>query len=322
MSALPPPPQPTVDAIWAAREREAAERPAYEGYGIGASQLGRPCDRELWYGLRWISHPEEMTGRKLRIFERGDIEEDRIIADLRRAGLAVEDVDPATGKQWRFARANGFIRGKADGIATGVLEAPKARHVVEIKSLKASDWRAIVKHGLAKAKPEHWTQLHEGMAGLGIDRGLYVGTNKDTEEILTERIRLDPEEAARQEARALRILDDHGTPPRVADDPSSFACRFCRHKAVCHEGAMARRSCRSCIHWTFTRDGMGHCERFDEPRQPDRQRLGEHCPAHLFLPALVPGEQIDADETLETITYRMPDGSTWIDGEEARHAPS
>jgi hypothetical protein len=35
---------------------------------------------------------------------------------------------------------------------------------------------------------------------------------------------------------------------------------------------------------------------------------------HLFLPALVPGEQIDADPEAETVTYRLSDGTTWIDG--------
>jgi hypothetical protein len=39
------------------------------------------------------------------------------------------------------------------------------------------------------------------MAALGIPRGAYVAVNKDTEEILVERLRLDVEEANRQEAR-------------------------------------------------------------------------------------------------------------------------
>lgn len=313
MTEVPERPMPTVEAIWAAIEAENAGRPHYDGYGIAASALGSECDRQLWYGLRWSSPPEAMTGRKLRIFQRGDIEEWRVIADLRRAGLHVEDADPATGRQWAFSWAGGVIRGKADGVVlSGVIEAPKAQHVLEIKSLKASDWRAIMKHGLAKAKPEHWHQLHAGMVGLGIARGLYVGVNKDTEEILTERLRLDAEAAARCEARALRIRDSHDAPPRISDKPDSFACRFCAHGALCHGGGFARRHCRTCLHFTFGDNGDGHCERFSEPRGPKAQAQG--CPAHLYLPALVAGDQIDADEAAETITYQRPDGSIWIDG--------
>jgi hypothetical protein len=306
---------PTVDAIHAAIEAKAAARgPAYEGYGISASALGHDCDRKAWYDLRWTSRGEGMTARKLRIFERGDWAEGRLIEALRLAGIEVQDVNPDTGRQWRFSLARGFLRGKADGICTGVIEAPKAVHVLEVKSLKAADFRAILKHGLAKAKPEHWHQLHAGMAGLGIARGIYIGENKDTEEILTERIRLDEVTAAEQVARVERIVDADYPPPRIADKPDSFACRFCSHREVCHAGAFARRHCRTCLHFTFTSDGNGHCARLNEARGPDSQHEGKHCPMHLYLPGLVAGDQIDADETAETITYQLATGETWIDG--------
>lgn len=307
----------TVDAIFAALEAEP--RASFDAWGVSASHLGRACDRELWLSLRWASEPEAITGRKLRIFERGDLEERRILADLRRAGVLVEDLDPATGRQWRFALAKGWLRGKADGICAGLPEAPGERHVLEIKSLKAADWRAIVKHGLAKAKPDHWRQLHAGMAGLEIPRGIYLGTNKDTEELLAEFVALDPAEAAADEARVLRLVEADHAPLRAADQPEAFVCRFCPHVAICHEGALPRRSCRTCLHFSLGRDGAGHCARFDHPRAPIGQRIGADCEAHLFLPSLISGEQIDADDGAETVTYRRPDGSVWVDGEKDEH---
>ena len=314
MVEIPEIESPTIAAIWKAREDEAAQRPAYKGYGISASALGTPCDRQLWYGLRWASPPEIMNGRKLRIFERGDIEEQRVVNDLRRAGLDVLDVDEATGKQFRFSLANGWLRGKTDGRCWGVLEAPKAEHVLEIKSAKAADWRAIKKHGLEKQKPEHWHQLHIGMGALDIERGLYVCVNKDTEEILVERVRLDRETIARQEARVLRIVGSELAPPRYSDDQKRPPCLFCQHKAACHEAQFTERNCRTCLHFNFTSDGNGHCDRFNKPLRPGTQQRGGECPAHLFLPDLVPGEQTDADPEAETVTYRMPDGAEWIDG--------
>jgi hypothetical protein len=314
MTELPPAPMPTVDAIYAAYERDA--RPEYDSWGISASHLGRECDRELFYTLRWASPPQKTDGRHLRIFARGNIEEDRVLSDLRAAGLDVLDRDDMTGKQWTFRLAKGWLRGKADGRVHGVIEAPKAEHVIEIKSLKAADWRAILKHGLLKAKPDHWHQLHSGMAGLHVARGLYIGVNKDTEEILTERLHLDAEVAARMEARVLRIVEAHDAPSRISDKPEGFACRFCNHAAICHGDTLPRRSCRTCLHFTFTSDGMGHCERFNEPRDPKGQGLGANCPAHLYLPALVPGDQIDADPVAETITYQLRNGSAWTDGKE------
>lgn len=322
MAELPETPMPTVEAIYDALVAEAAAQERYEGYGISASSLGSPCDRKLWMDLRWVSEPEVMTGRKLRIFARGNAAEARVIADLRRV-LDVEDVGP-DGRQFRFALANGWLRGKADGKATGVIEAPKALHVIEVKCIKAADWRAIRRHGLAKAKPEHWHQIHAGMAGLGATRGLYIAENADTSEILTERIRFDAEEAARQEARVMRAVEDHEPPLGMLGDATTEKkaeaiaakppCRFCPHVGACFAGAWARRHCRTCLHWSFTTNGNGHCARFDEPRKPAQQHEGAHCPAHLFLPALVPGEQIDADPEAETVTYRLRDGAEWVDG--------
>lgn len=310
MTELPDPPQPLVDAIDAALVADS--RPDYDGLGINASECGTECARALFYTLCWASPSERTNGRRERIFERGEWEEDRVLRYLRMAGCDVLALDPRTEQQWRFSLARGLLRGRADGKVEGIPEAPKTVHVLEIKSLKASDWRAIRKHGLAKAKPLHWHQLQAGMVGLGHDRGLYIGVNKDTEEILTERLHLDAERMARIAAKVEALADAYEAPSRIADDPASYACRFCRHKGVCHEGQMARRTCRSCLHFTFGEGGQGHCGRFARPLSHTAQRAG--CPVHLYLPTLVPGEQTDADPEGETVTYLMPDGSTWVDG--------
>lgn len=309
MAELPASPQPTVDAIWRAREALARQRKAYEGYGISASALGHECDRKLWLDLRWTAEPEQVDGRRLRIFERGDIEEDRVIADLELAGVEIGR------QQERYSLAGGWIRGKVDAVGLGFLEAPKSEHVVEIKSAKAADFRAVVKHGVAAKKPEHWHQVHAGMAALGIARGAYVIVNKDSEEIHIERIRLDVEATARAEARVARIVEADEAPGKVSENAAKPPCLLCRHKGLCHGGEMpSRRHCRTCLHFSLTRAPNGHCARWDEARAPDRQREG--CPVHLFLPSLVPGEQVDANATEEWVEYRMADGSIWRDGAE------
>ena len=131
------------------------------------------------------------------------LEEERVIADLRRAGIEV------SREQERFALAGGWLRGKIDAIGVGFPEAPKAEHVVEIKSLNASSWRSVQKHGLMRSKPEHWHQLHIGMAALGIARGAYIATCKDDEQLLVERIHLDVEELRRLAEGSVRGTDDH-----------------------------------------------------------------------------------------------------------------
>ena len=53
---------------------------------LGASQIGNPCSRALWYSFRFATKPEPHTAREERLFNRGNIEEPVIEADLKRAG--------------------------------------------------------------------------------------------------------------------------------------------------------------------------------------------------------------------------------------------
>ena len=57
-------------------------------------------------------------------------------------------------------------------------------------------------------------------------------------------------------------------------------------------------------------------------RRETRAEQREACGAHLYIPGLVPGEVLDADEEAETITYRLNDGREWVDGRDQAEAPS
>ena len=282
-------------------------RSAYGGYGIGASALGTECDRQIWLTLRWASPQEVPTGRQLRIFERGDIEEERVLADRRRAGVELGR------EQERFALASGWLRGKVDAVGRGFLEAPKAEHVIEIKSMKAADWRAVQKHGVAKAKPELWHRLHAGMAALGIARGAYVAVNKDTGRSLVERVRLDVKEANRQEARVERLVAEHEAPLKIAEMPSarragSAGARRSVSRRRC-PGGTAVPACTSPSAATGTGTALASTSRARRSASRKARTARRTC----SCPALVPVEQIDADLEAETVTYRIataPSGPT------------
>ena len=113
-------------------------------------------------------------------------------------------------------------------------------------------------------------------------------------------------------AKAERIKEANAAPPRISDDPEFFQCRWCPSRAICHGGQPALRNCRTCIYASPVSGGQWDCAFHYRLLTPADQRA--RCPNHLYLPSLVPGEQIDVDETAETVTYRMPDGSTWVDG--------
>lgn len=310
MAELPPPHQQTLDAIYRAYEAKA-ER-SHRTY-VGMSTMGNECDRALWMAFRWAHPPEQFDGRKLRLFETGHREEARMLDDLEMAGVVVHRFNPETNEQWAVAALGGHFRGHMDGQGEGILEAPTTRHVLEFKTHNEKSFKGLVKDGVKKSKPGHFAQMQLYMHFSGLTRAFYMAVNKNTDEIHTERVEYDGQAAIVLVARAERIIQSAEPPSRLHDDPTAkmaWVCNYCPAFAQCHGGQFAPRNCRTCIHSTPV-DGGWHCERHGTI-DTETQRNG--CSLHLFIPGLVPGEQIDADPEHETVTYRMKDGSEWTDG--------
>lgn len=316
MAELPPITSLTVERIYQAYENEAQ---AWDSAGLSPSSMGTECDRALWYEFRWAAEKKPIEGRKLRLFQTGHREESRMVEDLRRAGVTVLDVDPDTGKQWAVRALGGHVRGKADGACVEVPEAPKTWHLLEIKTHNDKSFKALKRDGVLKAKPGHYAQMQEYMGLLDLKRALYMAANKNDDEIYTERVEFDPVYFMQLMARAERIITADRPPSKAHEDPESkaaFACGWCPAKEVCHFGSFARSHCRTCLHATPIiddgEDGRWHCARRQKDLTYNEQKVG--CAHHLFIPDLVPGEQIDADEKAQTVTYRLNDGAIWTDG--------
>lgn len=305
-------PLPMAHTATAMDEAICATARSGDSAGVPMSAATNPCDRAIWYGFRWAAPQEQPRGPRQRRFRTGLQYERWLLDDLRLTGADVQEIDEATGRQVAVELADGHLRGKVDGIATGVVEAPKTVHVVECKSMKAADFRGVLKHGVEKHKPEHWMQMQLYMHGLGLTRALYICANKDTDEVHTERVEYDPVAALATEARVARIVGTEAPPAAASDDPTSFTCRFCTANEICHSGAWARTNCRTCLFSTPGPAASWRCEKHGRPL--DYRGMQAGCPDHRFIPALVPGEQLDVLAG-DLIVYRLKDGSRWVDGE-------
>lgn len=302
----------TVAAIYQAWE---AAHKDWDSVGISMGDAASECDRYLWLSFRWASEPEKKSAKTLGRFKTGNIYEQRIIELCRQASIDVVDLDPETGRQFKLYSLGGHCRGKLDGFAHNVPEAPKARHILEIKATNDKSWKEIVKKGVQLAKPAHWMQCQKYMHRTGVERTLYIVANTNTDELHSERIRYDALAAITNEARLERIIKSNSAPSRIQEDQSKWPCIFCRQKEVCAKTTFGRNNCRTCIHSTPVIDESSdaarwHCERFGKDLSVDEQRAG--CPAHLYLPDVVPGKQIDAGE--DFVSYTLNDGQTWRDG--------
>ena len=170
MAELPTLSSPTRDAIFAAYEAQASS--GFRAH-LGASLIGKECERALWFDFRWTTvhrHP----GRLLRLFETGQLEEARLVRNLRSIGATVLEVDPETGRQIRVQAHGGHFGGSLDGIALGLPEAPKTWHVLEFKTHSAKSFNDLAAKGVRGSKPQHFAQMQTYMHLTGLTRAMYV----------------------------------------------------------------------------------------------------------------------------------------------------
>lgn len=311
MALLPAPQQsPTVAAIyawWGAKLQRPSRR-------LGASQIGKECERRLWYGFRWDNLGErEFDGRMLRLFNRGHREEATMVAELRGAGITVHDIDPNTGDQFTFTACGGHFVAKIDGVALGILEAPKTWHVLSFKT--ANDKRFA--EAVAQTPEEHVAQNQIEMHLADLERTFYLAVNKNDDTLHGERLRRDRAVGARLVEKAERVIFSQDPPPRISDKPDDFRCMQCPKSAICHGTSLPAVSCRTCLHATPERDGADgrwSCAKFGQDIPHDFMPSG--CDAHLYVPSLLRnlGEAIDASEPGGWVQYEAGDGFKFRNG--------
>lgn len=305
----------TVTAIKRAWEKGREER---HGWRVPASQINRECLRWTHYNFWWVLAPEKFDGRMLRLFETGNIEEERLVADMRRAGMRVTEFEPGkvdkdgNPKQFGVAFGDGHGYGKLDGKAEGIPEAPKTIHVVEFKSHSDKSFKHVQKHGVEKSKPEHYGQMQIYMHKTGIKRALYLAVNKNTDEIYAERIEYDFKLSDRLERNTRRVAFNSSPPPRLSEDPEFFGCMFCPHKDRCHNitQELPEVNCRTCIYSEAVAGGDWICKKHSITT--DRERQTGACSSHLYNPEFVNGQQVNHDLEAGWVEYAMPDGATFI----------
>lgn len=208
MAQIPEPVNGIAQAIDRAYEVEAQSEPLRPH--LGASIIGHDCDRYIWLSFRWAFRPN-FPGRVLRLFDRGQREEARVIAWLERIGVVMR---PMGSEQERVSFGWHF-GGSIDGIIeSGLPEAPTKPHILEIKTHNKKSFDALANHGVGKSKPMHFDQMQVYMLGTGIDRALYFAVCKDDDRIYTERVRLEPDYAQRLVDLAKSIVQ--------ADRPSTL----------------------------------------------------------------------------------------------------
>lgn len=197
---------------------------------IGASSIGKPCSREIWYGFHGVrgnlSSPELR-----RTFEIGK----------RLEGMVVDYIYKSDWTLERPSEKNNFLAVKDDEVSLfrghmdGIIKKPM-QAVLEIKTAKDSSYKRFVKHGLKVWSEVYYAQIQAYMGMSDIELGVVVALNKETSEIHHEWVKYDDVFYHELRMKALAISSVGEPPEKINKSPLYYLCNRCQFKVTCHGG--------------------------------------------------------------------------------------
>jgi hypothetical protein len=206
---------------------------------LGASRLGVSCERALQYEFAKapVDTGRETDGRILRIFERGHVMEDCMVAWLRAGGFDLR-TRKANGEQFGFSAIDGRLQGHIDGVIVGGPDGFAYPALWECKCLGSKSWRDLEKNKLAVSKPVYHAQvvLYQAYLQLHESPAIFTAINADTMEIYTELVPFDAALAQRMSDRAIKVIgatDAGELLARAYHDSTHFECRMCSWQDRC-----------------------------------------------------------------------------------------
>jgi hypothetical protein len=284
------------DSIFAYYEKQESEKERRK-HALGASQIGRPCDREIWYGFRLCSKPS-FGGRMLRLFRRGFDMEPQFAEELNAIGLEAKTHDEHD-KQFRVTSNNGHCACNFDGIVRGIESehiSKKDWGLLEMKTHNEKSFKGLTRQQVEEAKVEHYAQMQISMGIGGLKFALYIAENKNDSDVYSELVMFDEAEFSRYEKRASDIINANVPPHRINDRLDWWPCKFCDAKGVCKQGKIPPVNCCTCCHSSPDADGKWSCK-IACGIIPDEVLL-DGCSQHIFIPAILPFDNVlDGDDT-------------------------
>lgn len=214
---------------------------------LGASEIGHPCSRKIWYSFRWVLKVEH-PGHKQRLFKRGHSEEPKFVHRLARIGIQVADIDPSTGKQWQMEHpAEPHYGGSLDGIASVPwVPAPFNVMIAEFKTHNDASFEKLIKQGVRLSKPQHFAQMSSYGEVKQYPLGLYCAINKNDDRLKFAVTPLQYSLGKITFNKAVEIIRSQRPPPRLSENSAHYMCKSCDYRGPCHLGQPLLRNCRSC----------------------------------------------------------------------------
>lgn len=213
---------------------------------LGASLIGDDCARKTWYSWHWAKEIK-FDARILRLFNRGHLEEPRMMALLMMIGCEIWQFD-TNGKQYRISGHGGHYGGGLDGVALGIPEFPLVPGLTEFKTHSEKSFNEIRAVGVLKAKNSHFQQMQQYMGFHKLSFGLYMAVNKNTDEIYAEILMFDKLYYDKYLALAGKIVESKVPLPKISQNSKYYVCGYCDYRQICHGKDLPAQNCRTCIY--------------------------------------------------------------------------
>jgi predicted phage-related endonuclease len=195
---------------------------------IGASSIGSDCLRQIWF---------EFTGEKAtpaparlqRIWEMGRILEEFVIDLIVMSGVEVLRTRDSSSKLGFFDNELNYFQGHADGILL------QLNAILEVKTAKDASFKLFLRQGLQQWSPKYYAQVQAYMGMSGIKMAYIIVLNKDTSELMDEKIEFDNDFYQMLKRKAKMIHDAVSPPPKINGSPLFYKCKQCKFNKVCHK---------------------------------------------------------------------------------------
>ena len=294
---------------------------------LGASVIGKPCKRAIWYSYHWCMEPKtQKDGRMLRLFQTGHREETRILQELRDNGITVY-CDDGNGNQIHLQDPQcPHFSGSVDGVGYGfeyndIAEKIEGPVLIEIKTMATAGFKRLQVNGVKKEKPEHYAQMQMYMhwtqnTAAPIVDAKYLCTCKETDEMHEETVYYLKDDAELYTRRAHEIIKSPVPPDRIKNaSEKSYNCRYCDYIDLCiTKTKCAEVNCRTCAHSTPCHDSnVWNCS-IDPTAYKTTEDQKTGCQNHIYNDTLNPLEFVSADADAGTITYLLPSGEQITNG--------
>lgn len=197
---------------------------------IGASIIGKPCARAIWYSYKGYDQDNIPIRTKIT-FDIGKNLEKILIDYIELSGIKIEK--PCESNNYLLVQHPVYEQFK--GHMDALLHIDEINPIIlEIKTAKASSFQKFKKEGLKHWNHTYYAQIQTYMGISGYHKAIILALNKDSSELYFEWVYFDEDYYNLMVNKAQYLINTETIPERINNNSCYFICEQCSFKTVCH----------------------------------------------------------------------------------------